>query len=101
MNYKIALFTSLFVCMIMVPFSAAMVLALGYDCHWYLIPVFPYELALALHHRIGEWGLFVVGSLRLSFAVFFILIGKRRALIISIVAVIQLIGAILAWSQRY
>lgn len=101
MNYKIALFASLFVCMIMVPFSAAMVLALGYDCHWYLIPVFPFELALALHHRIGEWGLFVVGSLRLSVAVFFILVGKRRALVISTVAVIQLIGAILAWSQRY
>lgn len=100
MNYKLALFASLFVCMILVPFSAAMVLALGYNCHWYLIPIFPFELALALHHRIGEWGLFVVGSARLSLALFVILIGRRRVLVVSVVALIQSIGVVLAWLQR-
>lgn len=90
-----------FVGLLLVPFSAAVTLAFGYSCRWYLIPLFPFELALALHHRIGEWGLFVVGSARLSLALFFILIGRRRVLVVSVVALIQCIGAVLAWWQRY
>ena len=94
-------FYAFFCGLLLVPFSAAVTLALGYDCHWYLIPMFPYEMALALHQRIGEWGLFVVGSARLSLALFFILIGKRRVLVILAVAFIQCIGVLLALSQRF
>ena len=101
MNVKLAAFVAVFIGLILVPFSAAVTLALGYDCHWYLIPVFPFEMAFALHHRVGEWGLFVVGSARVSLALFFILIGKRRALVIFAVALIQCIGVLLALAERF
>lgn len=101
MNINLAAFVAVLIGLILVPFSAAVTLALGYDCHWYLIPMFPFEMALVLHQRIGEWGLFAAGSARLSLALFFILIGKRRALVILAVALIQCIGVLLALSQRF
>ncbi len=96
-----AAFDALLCSVLLVPFSAAVTLALGYKCRWYLIPLFPFEVALVLHHRIGEWGLFVVGSARLGLALFFILIRKRRALVILAVALIQCIGVLLALPQRF
>lgn len=101
MDTRSAAFISVLGGLLLVPFSAALVLALGYYCHWYLIPLFPFELALALHHRIGEWGLFVVGLARLSLALFVILIGRRRVLVVTVVALIQCIGVVLAWLQKY
>lgn len=101
MDTKEAAFDAIVGGLLLVPFSAAVMLALGYNCHWYLIPLFPFEFVLALNHKIGEWGMFIIGSARLSLALFLIQVGKRRALVILVVALIQCIGVLVALAERF
>ncbi len=86
--------------LLLVPFSAAVTLALGYSCRWFLIPVLPFGMVLFEYGLIRERGVLAVGSTQLSMILYWVLTSKRRAFVITIAALVQAAGAVWALALR-